>query len=136
MIGLLFLLLQSSLCYKKWSMMVILPSRATEANCYEDQYDDIKKRCDETSEMYGGPEACKDLFDSFIKIPCVRDDNANIDDLLSKVDKSLEILSIYCNLDREVTFDFSKLPSKMKIILHLLTAPQLIAKHQMPILVF
>lgn len=98
-------------------MMVILPSRATEANCYEDQYDDIKKRCDETSEMYGGPEACKDLFDSFIKIPCVRDDNANIDDLLSKVDKSLEILSIYCNLDREVTFDFSKLPSKMKIIL-------------------
>lgn len=116
MIGLLFLFLQSSFCFKKWALMVILPSNAADEKCLEDKYNDAK-RCDENSEFYGGPEACEDLFDSLIRIPCIRDDNANIDDILSKLDKSIEIITIDINLEKDITFDFSKLPSKMKVIL-------------------
>lgn len=118
--ALLFLFLQSSLSFQKWKWININPSEADESECTDvsNMFDELAKTCDVSSDYYGGSDKCKDIFNSMVQLSCVRDDNVDVNDLISKIDKSVEYLALYNYLAKDVTIDFSKLPNKMKVVIY------------------
>ena len=96
----------NSVKFPKWTYIVVFPTEADERECLINDFNQ-KELCAEKTELYGGPELCNDVFDSLDKISCIRDSNTDINDLLSKVDKSIEILRIIVNLEKNITVDFN-----------------------------
>lgn len=118
MISCFFLLLfyeSNSVKFPKWTYIVVFPTEADEKECLINDFNQ-KELCAKNTELYGGPELCNDVFESLDKISCIRDSNTDINDLLSKVDKSIEIIRINVNLDKNITVDFNKLPKKMEVV--------------------
>lgn len=117
MILFIIALLLESIKIPKWTEIDVYPTETNEQECMSLEIFDPSIICPNSSAIYGGPETCKAVFDSYVKGTCVRDNNTDINDLLTKVDKSIELLRIFINLEKNITIDFNKLPAKMSVIL-------------------
>lgn len=114
----LALLLESNtIKIPKWTEIDVYPTETKEQECESSEIFNRTAICPNNTALFGGPETCEAVFDAYVNRTCVRDNNTDINDLLTKVDKSIELLRIYINLEKNITIDLNKLPAKMSVIL-------------------
>lgn len=114
----LALLLESNtIKIPKWTEIDVYPTETNEQECTFMEIFNRTTICPNNTALYGGPETCEAVFDAYVKSTCVRDNNTDINELLTKVDKSIELLRIYISLEKNITIDLNKLPAKMSVIL-------------------